>query len=160
MYNFKECLCCGQPVMEWEDDNYCANCRELMEKEKRENPDYLLDYLKEYCLGRDNAEFSRELEDRFLISGRDLRRIISSLRERGEPICSDFHHGYYYAKDPEEIKTTVNGLNRHADGVSNTVFDLRNAELKKELNSPIIRKIVIIVSPPDGPEDELVVQLV
>ena len=158
MYNFKYCPCCGQPVMEWEGDSYCDECREIIEEEKRENPDYLLDYLKEFCLGKDNAEFSRELEDRFLISGRDLRRIISSLREKGEPICSDFHHGYYYAKNPEEIKKTVKGLNSHADGVSNTIFDLRNAELKKAGNAPIIRKITIVVSPPDEPEEELVLQ--
>ena len=160
MFGIRYCCCCGQPVVEWKDDVYCAECRSVIEEEKRENPDYLLDYLKEFCLGKDNAEFSKELEERFRISGRDLRRVISSLREQGEPICSDFHHGYFYAKDPEEIKKTVKGLNRHADGVSNTIADLRNAELKKESGEPIIRKIVIVISPSDDPEEEMVVQLI
>ena len=160
MLGMKYCCCCGQPILEEDNFFYCGECTEAIEEEKKENPNYIKDYLKQYCLGKENAEFSHEIEKRFLISGRDLRRIISGLRERGEPICSDFHHGYYYAKNQDEINKTVRGLNEHVTGVSNTISDLRNAELKKKTGTPIIRKIVIVISPEDAPEEELVMELV
>lgn len=160
MFNIKYCECCGEPFWEDEGSFYCEECSEAISEEKRDNPDFLLDYLKKYCRGKDNAEFSREIEKRFLISGRDIRRIVKSLREQGEPICSDCHHGYYYANNRDEINRTLRGLNEHVNGVSSTIADLRNAELKKTAGAPIIRKIIIVVSPEDDPEDELVMELV
>lgn len=160
MFGIQYCCCCGQPILHDGNLFYCGECTEAIEDEKKENPDYIRDYLKKYCKGKENAEFSHEIEKRFLISGRDLRRIISSLREKGEPICSDFHHGYYYAKNQEEINRTVRGLNEHVTGVSNTITDLRNAELKKKAGVPMIRKIIVVISPEEGPEEELVMDLV
>ncbi len=161
----KKCCYCGMPIYDKEELYFCEDCLEEMETDKKKEAkrkktaDHLRNYLKENCLGKENAVFSRDLEDQFLISGRDLRRVISALREKGEPICSDFHHGYYYAKNPDEIKKTVKGLNEHVTGVSNTIMDLRNAELKKECEMPIIGTIVIMISPSEGPEEELVMQL-
>ena len=160
MLGIRYCDCCGQPIIEEDSFYYCGECRETIENEKKENPDYLRDYLKKYCLGKENAEFSHEIEKRFLISGRDLRRIISGLREKGEPICSDFHHGYYYAKNQDEINGTVRGLNEHVTGVSNTITDLRNAELKREPGPSIIRKIIIVISTDEDSGDELVMEFV
>ena len=163
MYEIRYCCCCGRPIIEEENCIYCGDCTDAIEAEKKENPDFLRDYLKENCLGKENAEFSHDIEKRFLISGRDLRRLISALREKGEPICSDFHHGYYYAKNRDEINKTVKGLNEHVAGVSNTIMDLRNAELKKESAAPMISAIstiVIVFDPDDGPEEELVLQFV
>ena len=160
MFNIKYCECCGQPFWEDEGSFYCEDCAAVIELEKKENPDYLRDYLKKYCRGKENAEFSREIGKRFLISDRDIRRIVKSLREKGEPICSDCHHGYYYAANRDEINKTLRGLNEHVNGVSGTIADLRNAELKKTPGAPIIRKIIIVVSPEDDPEEELVMELV
>ena len=160
MFNIKYCECCGQPFREDEGAFYCEDCAAVIEMEKKENPDFLRDYLKKYCRGKENAEFGREIGKRFLISGRDIRRIVKSLREKGEPICSDCHHGYYYAKSRDEINKTLRGLNEHVNGVAGTIADLRNAELKKPSGAPIIRKIIIVVSPEDDPEEELVMELV
>ncbi|MBR3392923.1 MAG: hypothetical protein IKG51_02315, partial [Firmicutes bacterium] len=138
MYGVKKCCCCGMPIYDKKELYFCEDCLEEMERDKKKEAkraktaDHLKDYLKENCLGKENAVFSRDLEGLLMVSGRDLRRIISALREKGEPICSDFHHGYYYAKNPDEIKKTVKGLNEHVAGVSNTIIDLRNAELNKE----------------------------
>ena len=83
----------------------------------------------------------------------------SLLKPGGKMICSDFHHGYYYAKNQDEINKTVRGLNEHVAGVSNTIADLRNAELKKGADVPIISTIVIVISSGEDPEEELVMQL-
>ena len=160
MFNIKYCECCGQPFHVKESSIYCEECETAIEYEKKDNPFFLRDYLKKYCFGKENAVFSRELEKRFLISGRDVRRIVKSLREQGVPICSDCHCGYYYATNRDEINKTLRGLNEHVNGVAGTIADLRNAELKKESGAPIIRKIIIVVSPEDNPEEELVMELV
>ena len=166
MLGVKYCCCCGMPILDEEDLYYCNDCIAELETEKKrgakltKTEDHLKDFLKENCLGKENAVFSRDLEERFLVTGRDLRRIISSLREKGEPICSDFHHGYFFAKNQDEIKKTVKGLNEHVAGVSNTITDLKNAELQMDPECPIITKIIIVLSPPEDPEEELVLQLV
>lgn len=153
------------PIRDGEERFYCNDCiaeQEAAKKKELERirtAEGLKDFLKENCFGKENAVFSRDLEERFLVTGRDLRRIISSLRENGVPICSDFHHGYYYAKNQDEINKTVRGLNEHVAGVSNTIADLRNAELKKGADVPIISTIVIVISPGEDPEEELVMQL-
>ncbi len=166
MFGASYCCCCGMPILDEEDIYCCNDCIEELETQKKKGTkrtktsDHLRDFLKENCLGKENAVFSRDLEDRFLVTGRGLRRIISGLREEGVPICSDFHHGYYYAKNQDEIRKTVKGLNEHMAGVSNTITDLRNAELRMVTDYPIIRKIIIVISPPDSPEEELVMQFV
>ncbi len=165
MLGVKYCCCCGMPIREGEEHCYCNDCIAELETEKNKETkpsktaENLKEFLKENCFGKENAVFSRDLEERFLVTGRDLRRIISSLRENGVPICSDFHHGYYYAKNQDEINKTVRGLNEHVAGVSNTIADLRNAELKKGADVPIISTIVIVISPGEDPEEELVMQL-
>ena len=48
----------------------------------------ILDYLKDHHRGTENAVFSKELERLFSMNGRTIRRIISHLRQTGNPICS------------------------------------------------------------------------
>ena len=40
------------------------------------------------------------------MKGTEIRRIVNSLRCKGEPICSDLD-GYYYANNQLEIKATI-----------------------------------------------------
>lgn len=40
------------------------------------------------------------------MKGTEIRRIVNSLRCKGEPICSDLD-GYYYADNQLEIKATI-----------------------------------------------------
>ena len=135
------------------DKNKCSGC-EYAEKKVREDPYFLRDYLKECCTGKENAMFSHELEGMFLIPGRDLRRIISLLRKEGEPICSDYHKGYYYAENQDEVNKTVRGLNEHVTGVHNSITALRNAQVKKP--QPNIGKIRIEIIDDEGNSRELV----
>ena len=97
-----------------------------MEKEKE-----MCLFLKENHTGRENAVLSRELERRFAINGRALRRIISKLRQDGYPICSDCR-GYYYARTQDEVNHTVSRLNELVTGVSNSRTGLLYAKVLPE----------------------------
>ena len=82
-------------------------------------PSEVCRYLKTNHSGKEKAVLSRELERLFSVGGRSLRRIISSLRQDGYPICSS-SNGYYYAKSQDEVNDTVSRLNEFVTGVSNT----------------------------------------
>ena len=84
-----------------------------MEKQKE-----FLEHLKQNHTGRDKAVCSKELERLFSLNGRTIRRIISSLRQDGNPICSS-GKGYYFARTQDEINETVSRLNGLVTGVSN-----------------------------------------
>ena len=118
------------------------------------NKTILLRYLKDRHTGEENAVFSRELEYMLDMSGRDIRRVISALRKDGVPICSDFHKGYYYAEKRSEIDSTLKGLGEHIEGVSDTVARLAKAKAQM---IPKIRSIRIIITPDEGPDQEMMV---
>ncbi len=85
-------------------------------------------YLKTNHTGQDKAVFSSELERLFSLNGRSVRRIISSLRQDGYPICSSCK-GYYYAKTQNEVNDTVSRLNELVTGVSNSRTGLLYAKI-------------------------------
>ena len=91
--------------------------------------DEINEYLKKNHTGQDKAVFSEELERLFSMNGRTIRRLISSLRQDGHPICSS-SKGYYYAKTQEEINRTVLRLNELVTGVSNARTGLLAATLQ------------------------------
>lgn len=95
-------------------------------------------YLKQYHTGMGNAVYSRELERRFAIDGRNLRRKISALRLDGYPICSG-DMGYYFAGNQAEINATVGRLNELVTKVSNS----RNGLLCSHV-TPVMRVDVTI----------------
>lgn len=148
-------------------ENICRMCKEedcpVKEQIRREtkpvkksmmdiNKDILLNYLKERHTGEENAVFSRELEYMMDMSGRDIRRVISALRKDGVPICSDYHKGYYYAEKQSEVERTLKGLGEYIDGMNETIAMLAKAKAQM---IPKIRSIRIIITPDEGPEQEL-----
>ena len=62
----------------------------------------IYEYLKKNHIGKENAVFSKELEHRFSLSDRSLRRVISALRREGCPICSGCT-GYYLGKTQKDV---------------------------------------------------------
>ena len=90
--------------------------------------DEINEYLKKNHTGSEKAVFSEELERLFSMNGRSVRRLISSLRQDGYPICSSCK-GYYYAKTQEEINKTVSRLNELVTGVSNARTGLLAARI-------------------------------
>jgi len=83
----------------------------------------ICEYLKENHRGKDNAVHSRELEQRFSIDGRGLRRKINSLRQTGVPICSG-DTGYYYADSADDLDDTIGRLNTLARQISSASLGL------------------------------------
>lgn len=98
-------------------------------------------FLREFHKGKERAVFSCELERLFSLTGRSLRRIISSLRQEGYPICSDCK-GYYYAQTQEEVNSTVSRLNELVTGVSNSRTGLLYARVEpQQMGMEIIIRI-------------------
>jgi len=141
------------------EENDCPMKEQIRRETKQEkksmmdiNKIILARYLKDRHSGEDNAVFSRELEYMLDMSGRDIRRVISALRKDGVPICSDFHKGYYYAEKQSEIERTLKGLGEHIDGMSDTIARLAKAKAQM---IPKIKSIRIIITPDEGPDQEL-----
>ncbi len=141
------CVCCGEPVPEGtqvcpeclkqaEDATKkvirafakavtkCEAPKKILPRSKAEAAskatmeDRLLQYLKLYHTGKENAVYSKELEQRFSMGGRSIRRVINQLRQDGNPICSNCR-GYYFARSQEDVNKTVKWLNGLVTGVSN-----------------------------------------
>lgn len=92
-------------------------------------------YLNKNHTGSDKAVLSKELERLFSLNGRSLRRLISSLRQDGYPICSSCK-GYYCAKSQNEINETISRLNELVTGVSNSRTGLLFARVQQ--NQPVV----------------------
>lgn len=84
---------------------------------ERENQIYA--FLKSSHIGKDNAVFSKVLEDAFGIGGRDVRRAVGALRREGIPICSN-EKGYFLPMEQTEINRTVRRLGGLASSISDT----------------------------------------
>ena len=78
-----------------------------MDKAKKLNiEEAFCEYLAKNFRGAANPVSSKTLETIFHVKGTEIRRIVNSLRCKGEPICSDLD-GYYYANNQLEIKATI-----------------------------------------------------
>lgn len=66
-----------------------------------------------------NPVFSKQLENRYKLSGAEVRSVIHRLREDGKPICSG-SEGYYLAKDLVEARHTINHLRSRANSMLET----------------------------------------
>ncbi len=119
-------------------------------KSKMCRPDEICDYLSRNHVGEKNAVFSKELEQRFSVSDRSLRRMISALRKEGHPICSG-RSGYYLGETREETEKTAGWLQELAGGIADAGSSMEQIARKPEgIN------IFIIVGGPDmtGEENE------
>lgn len=66
----------------------------------------ILDYLKKNHKGKQKAIHSKELEVRFNLCGRSLRRTVGRLRRDRYPVCSS-DDGYFYGVNQSEVNDTV-----------------------------------------------------
>ena len=77
----------------------------------------LYEYLQKYYRGADNPVSSKQLEAVFHVKGTEIRRLVNSLRSKGEPICSDME-GYYYAANQHEINATIAQLSSRINKIA------------------------------------------
>lgn len=109
----------------------------------------IYDYLKENHTGEENAVFSKALEQRFSLSDRSLRRVISALRKEGCPICSGCN-GYYLGNTQKEVAKTASWLNELASGIADSQDNMEKIDLEPKEGV----KIIVIVGTPIRFEEE------
>ncbi len=122
------CVRCKNYVPE---SSFVCPIYEMMAMRRVDKKDAICEYLKQYHTGGKHAVPSKELEQRFSLDGRSIRRKINQLRQEGHPICSD-QNGYYYAGNQHEINKTINRLNGLVTGVSNARTGLLYASPETE----------------------------
>ena len=106
----------------------------------------IYEYLTKNHVGKENAVYSKELEQRFSVSDRALRRMISALRREGCPICSGCT-GYYLGKSHKEAGETAAWLNELAGGIADS-----GKTMEQIAKRPTEMKIIIIVGGMDNME--------
>lgn len=84
----------------------------------------ITEYLKDYHLSENKAIKGRELCVLFNLTDKQLRNVVSGLRQEGKPICSS-SYGYWYSTDPEDIEKTIHRLEAQ---VSNMNISIRGLE--------------------------------
>lgn len=92
-------------------------------------------YLKTYHLGAECAITSKILELLFDMKGKELRNLVNVLRLDGVPICSD-GNGYFYAKDEQEIRTTIKHMRNRIAGITAAINGLQQCLSGKEASKP------------------------
>lgn len=88
--------------------------------------DSCLEYLKKYHNGEQNAASSKQLEAAFSLSNRQIRHMVSGLRNENHPICSS-DKGYFYSDNPFEIQRCIRHLEHRANEIVKVKEGLENA---------------------------------
>lgn len=84
----------------------------------------IADYLKEFRTAEIHAVKGRELCILFNLTDKQVRNIVSSLRQSGEPICSSVY-GYWYSTDPEDIEKTLRRLEGQVKNMNSSITGLK-----------------------------------
>ena len=90
------------------------------------NNEQLCSYLKENCLGKEQAISGREFARLCNVSENELRRRVNRLRQEGEAIASD-RTGYFYARTAGDVYATIRALRKMTDGLEAAVHGLERA---------------------------------
>ena len=81
----------------------------------------IAEYLKEFHRTEAEAIKGRDLRMLFNLQDKQLREVIAIIRQEGEAICSS-SNGYWYSKDPEDLKKTVHRMEAQ---VHNMTFSIK-----------------------------------
>lgn len=73
-----------------------------------------LHVLRSECSGSRNGMRGDLLAFALQLKPRDLRAVISELRERGEPVCGTPETGYFFASTADELRSTCAFLRSRA----------------------------------------------
>ena len=86
----------------------------------------ITEYLKDYHLSENKAIKGRELCVSFNLTDKQLRNVVSGLRQEGNPICSS-SYGYWYSTDPEDIEKTIHRLEAQVANMNISIRGLEKA---------------------------------
>ena len=84
----------------------------------------IVEYLKEYHTEESKAIKGRDLRCLFNLKDRELRMVISSLRQGGNAICSSTS-GYWYSENPADIQVTLSRLEGQVKNMNLTIQGLK-----------------------------------
>lgn len=87
----------------------------------------LADYLKDHHQTERSAVKGRELRMLFNLTDKQVRNVISSLRQEGIPVCSS-SAGYWYSEDPDDIGITLHRLEAQVEHMGLSIKGLRKAQ--------------------------------
>ena len=62
----------------------------------------------------------------FNLTDKQLRNVVSGLRQEGKPICSS-SYGYWYSTDPEDIEKTIHRLEAQVANMNISIRGLEKA---------------------------------
>lgn len=86
----------------------------------------MLEYLKAYHITESNAVKSREIRSLFHLTDKQVRNVVSQLRQEGEPVCSS-SYGYWYSTDPADIRKTLHRLEAQVENMNISITGLTKA---------------------------------
>ncbi len=84
----------------------------------------MAEYLKEHHTSENNAIKARDLRALFNLGEKQVRNVVGELRNDEKPICSS-SYGYWYSKDPEDIKKTIHRLNAQVENMNIAIAGLK-----------------------------------
>lgn len=87
----------------------------------------IAEYLREYHTSENKAIKGRELCELFNLHSKQVRNIVSDLRQDGEPICSS-NCGYWYSKEPDDLDRTIKRLSEQVKNMSRAIEGLKKAK--------------------------------
>lgn len=86
----------------------------------------MLEYLKDYHNTEIKAIKNRELRSLFNLTDKQVRNVVSQLRQEGAPVCSS-SYGYWYSTDPDDIEKTLHRLEAQVENMNISIKGLRKA---------------------------------
>lgn len=84
----------------------------------------IAEYLQEFHKTESTAIKARELCVLFNLTGKQLRNVVSRLRQDGDAVCSS-SYGYWYSRDPEDIEKTVRRLEGQVKNMNISIAGLK-----------------------------------
>lgn len=84
----------------------------------------IVEYLKDYHTEERLAIKGRELCTLFNLTDKQLRNVVSGLRQSGEAVCSS-SYGYWYSTDPEDIEKTLRRLEGQVKNMNISIAGLQ-----------------------------------
>ena len=85
----------------------------------------IAEYLKEYHPTEAEAIKARDLCELFNFNDqKQLRNVISELRQDGEAICSS-SNGYWYSKDPVDLRKTIHRMEGQVKNMNISIKGLK-----------------------------------
>jgi hypothetical protein len=103
-----------------------------------QTPDQLLALLSHH-IGKGNGIGVKQLAVQLNVEPRQVRLLVSALRDKNHAVCGTPKHGYYIAETPEELRETTDFLihrAKHSLHLASRLTKIPMADLIGQLHLP------------------------